>query len=288
MYMARLPHVSCVMVTRGRPDMALNRVQDFLRQDYEPKDLVIVADGGIEDRRLRHGLEGLDCARITLVEVPLGRLSLGALRNLSVRSCQGDAVCQWDDDDMYHPGRLSRQVAHMTSSGAPACVLGDQLHLFTSTNTLYWCDWRSPRDAPEWAPGIPNTLICAKSHFPLYPEVGRCAVRAEDMQVMMQLHSIRLLSILCGSGTSYVYVNHGSNTWSHSHHDRIVRITGLTRRQLLSRQACLTADLRAYSLPGFTVVRAYDDDSVFRLTESGALDPLPHPSNRAHPSHQGT
>ena len=36
-------------------------------------------------------------------------VSLGAARNLTVDTARGAYVCQWDDDDLYHPERLRIQ-----------------------------------------------------------------------------------------------------------------------------------------------------------------------------------
>jgi glycosyltransferase involved in cell wall biosynthesis len=32
--------------------------------------------------------------------------TLGSLRNLDIEMAQGEYVCQWDDDDWYHAGRI--------------------------------------------------------------------------------------------------------------------------------------------------------------------------------------
>ena len=40
-----------------------------------------------------------------------------------------DVICQWDDDDCYHPERLAVQLAHMLDCNARACCLTDHLQL---------------------------------------------------------------------------------------------------------------------------------------------------------------
>jgi glycosyltransferase involved in cell wall biosynthesis len=251
--------------------MALARVRDFARQDYEPRDLVIVVDGGVEDRSLRESLERTTFGDITLLEVPLGALTLGALRNLSVRESLGDFLCQWDDDDMYHPRRLSRQMDFVLSEEADACVLGDQLQLMRSSRSLYWCDWTHPRGMPTWAPGIPNTLLCKHSSYPRYDDFGRNAFRSEDMKVMMRLHDDHRLSVLRDFGTSYVYVGHGSNTWDEGHLQRIVAVTGLTAPELSNRFDILCRDLAAFKLGGRLTVRAYDEEPVIEIDDNGIM-----------------
>ena len=63
-------------------------------------------------------LHSLDDARIRPLEVPASeRLTLGALRNLSLSNARGKYVAQWDDDDWSAPTRLAEQTAAICRSG---------------------------------------------------------------------------------------------------------------------------------------------------------------------------
>ena len=61
-------------------------------------------------------------------------LTLGELRNFSVQLARYPLVCQWDDDDLYHPRRLETQFAYLKIHCADFCFLTDQLHFFEDTN----------------------------------------------------------------------------------------------------------------------------------------------------------
>ena len=80
-------------------------------------------------------------AAITVRREPQGQ-TLGELRNASVEAARGDIVCQWDDDDRYHPRRLELQFAAMRVENSEFCFLTDQLHLFAPDRTMYWDDWK--------------------------------------------------------------------------------------------------------------------------------------------------
>jgi glycosyltransferase involved in cell wall biosynthesis len=71
---------------------------------------------------------GRDDLRLVL---PPTKLSLDALRNLSWEAARGEALCQWDDDDMNHPDRLARQWAALRESGQTACYLEQFMQFFS-------------------------------------------------------------------------------------------------------------------------------------------------------------
>jgi hypothetical protein len=84
------PMVSCLMVTRDRPHLAARAIECFLAQSYPRRELVIIDSG--EHDHLRHGIEAIGLPPLTLRRVPADALSLGALRNLAVRSSGGQYV----------------------------------------------------------------------------------------------------------------------------------------------------------------------------------------------------
>jgi glycosyltransferase involved in cell wall biosynthesis len=109
---AARPLVSCVMPTRDRADLALHAVDLFLRQDYEPRELIVVDDG---DDGLAERLP--DDPRVRYLRARPGE-SIGAKRNRACAEARGDFVAQWDDDDWYAPTRLSAQLAPLIDGRA--------------------------------------------------------------------------------------------------------------------------------------------------------------------------
>jgi glycosyltransferase involved in cell wall biosynthesis len=106
------PLVTCVMPTRDRAEFALHAVELFRRQDYEPRELIVVDDGGDDlgarlpaDPRIRH------------LRVPAGE-SIGAKRNRACAEARGTLIAQWDDDDWYGPRRLSIQLEPLIAGRA--------------------------------------------------------------------------------------------------------------------------------------------------------------------------
>src|ERR1700722_20997412 len=101
------PMISCIMVTQpSRLALAKLAIDDFLRQTHDERELVITHDG---DDACDAALRAIAAhASIRLVREHSGA-TLGTLRNVAVDACRGDFVCQWDDDDRYHPQRLALQ-----------------------------------------------------------------------------------------------------------------------------------------------------------------------------------
>lgn len=106
--------VSCVMPTWNRRAFIPGAIDSFLRQTYEPRELVILDDGDEpiqdlipQDSRIRYAFEGK--RRIT-----------GDKRNRVNELARGDVICHFDDDDWSAPDRIADQVARLKASGKPA------------------------------------------------------------------------------------------------------------------------------------------------------------------------
>jgi hypothetical protein len=169
-----------------------------------------------------------------------GPLSLGTLRQIAVENASGSLICQWDDDDYNHSHRLSNQIVAMKSAGAEASYLADNLHFFSDTRTLYWCDWHRPR----LHVGHPGTLLAYKSALPRYNEL---LDRREDLEVQQSLRVRSRIALLHDAGYLYIYVYHGSNVFDREHHARLVTAYGLGSAELLNRRSILSRALGEYS-----------------------------------------
>jgi glycosyltransferase involved in cell wall biosynthesis len=136
--------------------------------------------------------------------------TLGTLRNLSLDLARGELVAQWDDDDWYHPDRLTRQVAALDTR-FDACVLSATLmHL----------------DAPEWRDypyighlprGVPGTILHRASPAIRYPAQRR----GEDSVFLHQWPRARLTVL--DAPELFLRAFHGANTWERAHFERRVR-----------------------------------------------------------------
>ena len=245
--------ISCLTVTQeGRLDSLAFAISDFARQTERDRELVIVHDGG---SAFHEGVKALvlrqEAANIRVVQIPASsRATLGALRNASLEAARGDYVCQWDDDDRHHPGRLEVQMRALREAQSDASVLADQLHLFTEAREMYWDDWY---DAAYPLNFIPGTLLARRGAMAVYPEERR----GEDTGlVVAMLRAERSFVRIREQGYLYVYVFHGCNTFDQVHHAAIslhhrfrgARLVGL-ESELRRRVAEYEPPLGAFSMP---------------------------------------
>jgi glycosyltransferase involved in cell wall biosynthesis len=232
--------ISCLTVTQeGRLASLALAIADFARQTERDRELVVVHDGGDafhdEASAIARAHEG---AAIRIVRAPATpKLALGTLRNLAVESARGDYVCQWDDDDRYHPRRLELQIAALRTDESDASVLADQLHFFAEAREMYWDDWHESSYPLNFVPG---TLLARRDALARYPE----APRGEDTAlVIAMLRAGRSFARVREQGYLYVYRFDGRNTFDHAHHAaislyhrfrgaRLVRLEGALRRHI--------------------------------------------------------
>ena len=189
--------MSCIIPTRNRRRFVGQAVRYFLRQDYEPKELVVVDDGEDEVRDLLP-----DDPRVTYRRLA-GPVPLGSKRNLACGLSRGEVIAHWDDDDWMSPDRLSRQVDVLVSSGAVACGTRSLLYYSPKTARAWW--YVHPSAHPPWLAG--GTLVYRRSAWERhrFPDVPT----GEDAAFVRRLDPRRLAVL--EDASFYVALLHGSN-----------------------------------------------------------------------------
>jgi glycosyltransferase involved in cell wall biosynthesis len=251
------------MVTKGPFEHFIRSFRSFCIQDYSDKELVVVTDGDsgysvrIEDHLRNLGRRDVIC-------IPLKtKQNLGALRNISLEHASGSLVCQWDDDDINHPRRLSIQIEAMKSVDAKASYLRDNFHLFCDTGKLYWCDWIRSTTCPAF----PGSLLAYKDVVPRYPDGFN---RHEDSAVQEALLANTRTAMLSGYGYLYIYIFHGSNTFEQAHHAALTRSLGFETATLRELRSAIETWLSECEIDPPIFVSDYLDNEVFRWTERQA------------------
>jgi len=132
-------------------------------------------------------------------------LTLGQLRNLGIKQCNGELICCWDDDDWYHFRRLEVQFAVMKASKLKGCVLSKILIIDMQSKQVYCSHERL------WE----GSLMCYRSVFieHAYADLQR----GEDFELVSNLQSKNLLYVINTVPNLYVYNYHGANTWNMGH-----------------------------------------------------------------------
>lgn len=251
--------ISCLMVTQaGRERYIETSLACFKYQSFAQRELVIVHDADADFDAYLHDLRASYSALSIRVVKGEAGLSLGALRNLSLETASYPYVCQWDDDDLYHPERLTVQFEAMQAAGSDFCFLTDQLHWFVEQNFLFWDDW-----SIEKYPGnlIQGTLLGKKSLMGNYPLL----TKGEDTPMVHSLAaSNQAITTVRDYAWLYIYRFHGNNAWDESHHKAISNFKRLNQRELSKRMPELRKRLTEYGL-GQELVYFPHDQGKFAL-----------------------
>ena len=146
--------IAVVCVTYNRPRQLGQMIRCFERQDYTPRELVILDDAGQYE-----ATEGFGWRLVSTSE----RFStLGKKRNAAARLVARDteALAVWDDDDLYMPWALRASVTALERAdwSRPSLVLHprpDGLLRQHRTDGLFHSGWAYRRDAFDRAGGYP-------------------------------------------------------------------------------------------------------------------------------------
>jgi glycosyltransferase involved in cell wall biosynthesis len=218
---ASLPLISCLCVTRGKPEKLRRAIDCFFAQKYSNKELVVVYE---DDDPATHLVAQslISAGRADLIAVRARtspKMMLGELRTLAVERSRGEYFCQWDDDDWYHNERLLLQLAALSSSRSRACILTHWL-MFDEMHHQAYCSHRR-----LWEGSILCRKDVATSELQ-YP----AEAKGEDNIFTQGLVARGYVHPLLAPGL-YIYTVHGKNTWPRDHFE-----WNFSRAQKLSKE----------------------------------------------------
>lgn len=130
-----LPLVSVVVPTRGRPDLVRETVEAIVTQTYSgPVECLVVHDQEEPDLSLTElGGPG----REVIVTANTGAPGLAGARNHGMARVRGGLIASCDDDDVWHPTKLAKQVPLLLSDPDLAAV-GSGLRLLFPGRSVDW------------------------------------------------------------------------------------------------------------------------------------------------------
>ena len=202
--------VSCLMITQvDRTHLIGRALTSFALQTLpeRKKELVIVHHDGrscselIEEACRKAGVAA------TIMDVP--KAPLGALRNISIQNSSGNLLCQWDDDDFYHPDRLLAQSAAFRDPNCVASTLAMQM--------CWFCDRGEIFIRTGGKEGIHGSIMVRGDAGCRYEPTLK---RGEDSGYINQILAGGTDRIRRIDDRPELYVRrfHGGNTWDFEHH----------------------------------------------------------------------
>ncbi len=201
----RLPLISCLCITKNKTDFLKKAIGCFKNQTYERKELIIVLedDNPQKEKILK---ERANDSSIKVIEVKKSsKKSLGQLRNLAIRAANGEYICQWDDDDWYHIGRLEYQYTLLKKANYPGCILTRWMLYDLTLQKAYISG------VHLWE----GSIMCKKSI--LFKKKYEHKNQGEDTKLIFNLYNKKLLFPINNLHQLYIYVFHGKNTWQRPH-----------------------------------------------------------------------
>lgn len=123
--------VGCIMPTADRRAFVPGAIAQFLQQNYENRELIVVDDG---DDSIADLIP--TCDNIRYYRLP-ARLSVGAKRNLACGLTEAELIMHWDDDDWRSRDWLASQVRTLTEDQAEICGL-DKVLFYEPETRLGW------------------------------------------------------------------------------------------------------------------------------------------------------
>jgi glycosyltransferase involved in cell wall biosynthesis len=223
---ASAPLISCMMPTRGKLVPARFAIECFRRQSYPAKELVVVCRS--PDSEVKLFVETLGDPAIRAFDAP-NAPTVGDLRNEAVARSRGEFVATWDDDDLYHPERLTLQMNALQATRASAGVLRCE---------ILW--WPAERRLAVSRGGLwENSMLARRDVLPTYPSLSR----EEDTKVIKKLLFNNRFALI-DLQFLYVRIYHGGNIWDADHFARFFDLASVPHDD--SAYAARLAELGAF------------------------------------------
>lgn len=172
-----LPLVSCIMPTSNRRHWVEQSLVMFSQQTYENRELIILDDG---DDGLAEVCRGAD----KVIHVQMKHWAPnGEKRNMCCELASGEYIVHWDDDDIQHVDRLTRQMEVMRAKWwIDACGVDQAYYFDVRDGKTYWYQYC----LEPLPPFVLGNSLCYRREFwehKRFEPVGR----NEDMRFQFKL-----------------------------------------------------------------------------------------------------
>lgn len=126
--------VSVVIPTHNRSELLINSIKSVLKQDFEDFEVIIVDDASSDDTAEKVKCIKDQRLKYYKIEKPKGG---NHARNFGVNKSEGEYVAFLDDDDEWHPGKLSKQLQKFEAKKTVGLVYTAVEIIYTDENVKY-------------------------------------------------------------------------------------------------------------------------------------------------------
>lgn len=152
-----VPRVTVVIPTMGRPRLVTRAVESALRQTRREIEVVVAIDG--PDAMTEKALGSIADRRLRVIR--RAKAGPGAARNAGVAAAAAEWVAFLDDDDLWTPTKLERQLATAESSALAYPIVAGRVAADDGSGRVrVW-----PRRLPAPGEGVGDYLLVRRSPF---------------------------------------------------------------------------------------------------------------------------
>lgn len=151
------PAVSVVIPTYLRPELCERAVRSALDQSFTETEVLVVVDG--RDDGTERALGQIDDTRLRVL-VPPRHLGNADARNYGIEQARADWIAFLDDDDLWMPAKLERQMQHAQTTRLEHPVITCRMIARTESSDFVW-----PRRRPFPREPLCEYLFCRRSPF---------------------------------------------------------------------------------------------------------------------------
>lgn len=108
------PRISCIIPCFNAAPFLAEAIESAVNQTLRPEEIIVVDDGSTDDSA-NIAKRYSDAVRYQLQD----HGGTASARNLGLQLARGDYIAYLDADDLWHPEKSERQIAHLKSEPAP-------------------------------------------------------------------------------------------------------------------------------------------------------------------------
>lgn len=223
-----LEKVSCLCISEFRVDNLKFSYQLYRSQLYQNKELIVIYSQ--DDIATTHFIALITKSDTSVVGISLensSAISLGSKRNIAIKAASGQYICNWDDDDIYHPDRISASIGSIYTSKKNAVVLSNVILYDKNVKQAFLSKRRC------WE----QTIFCSKNFITKNNIYYSDLNKGEDVNFIAQMADS--IFILCNP-ILYIYVFHKKNTCDANHfNDHFLCSTRLSAENNIAIANCV-------------------------------------------------
>jgi len=115
-----MPNVSVIIPTYKRANLVSQAIESVLAQTYTDYEIIVINDGSPDNTK-----EVLDEFEDKITTIHQENQGVASARNAGIRAAQGRYIAFLDDDDLWLPNKLEKQIPYLESDPNIALVYSD-------------------------------------------------------------------------------------------------------------------------------------------------------------------